>query len=101
MATPTGDPLRPQPRRQLPDVRGKRIPVGYEAGFQWRERLQGIGLIALGSASAAFTLLVVEPTSSLGNPLGLKPLGLPWLVPILLVGAAGLILVGLRRTLVP
>ncbi len=102
MALPPRDPLQPPSRAtRLPDVRGARLPAGYQAGFRWGERLAGLALIGIGGLSAAFALLVLEPTSPLGNPLGLRPLGLPWLVPILLLGAAGLVLLGLRRLLAP
>lgn len=83
------------PSRELPDVRGPRVPVGYRRGLELGERLAGLGvvLLGIGSLALAFWLPGAVP-ARFADALACTPL---------LVGlaGAGLIALGLRRALDP
>jgi hypothetical protein len=93
---------------ELPDVRGPRVPVGYRAGWQIKERLQGLLLVFLGLTGFAL-VSALPPTAGLpGAPpspggLAAPPLLAPatCLTPLIILGSLGLIIVGLRQTISP
>ena len=62
-------PNDPGYRSDLPKVEKQRRPVGYRAGLQLEERLQGLGVIVLGLVG----LLVVYGIYSGYLPSGLPP----------------------------
>jgi hypothetical protein len=107
------DDLDPQARyrSELPALPQERKPHGYQAGWQFGERLQGVGVIVLGLVG----LLIVYGTYSGILPPALpaprQPPGLlvqvPTLnavvcfMPVLAIGSVALIVVGFRRVLDP
>lgn len=98
-------------RSELPPVERERRPVGYRAGWQLEERLQGLGVVVLGIIG----LLVVY-----GIATGLLPSGLPpppapqgvlvqvptinaaaCFTPLMALCSVGLIAVGFKRVVDP
>jgi hypothetical protein len=109
LSTPPGEPGF---RDDLPKLERERRPVGYRAGFQLEERLQGLGAVVLGLVG----LLVVYGISTGILPSGLPPppppppgvlVQLPvinaaaCLTPLMTVGSIALIVVGFRRVVDP
>jgi hypothetical protein len=105
-------PNDPGYRSDLPKVEKQRRPVGYRAGLQLEERLQGLGVIVLGLVG----LLVVYGIYSGYLPSGLPPPppppkgvliqvpvvnGAAFFLPLIAVMSVALIAVGLRRVVDP
>jgi hypothetical protein len=100
-----------QYRSDLPALPKERKPVGYRAGWQIQERLQGLGVIALGLLG----LFVVYGISTGLLPSGLPPPPQPrgvlvqlpvynaaaCFMPLMAIGSVGLIIVGFRRLFDP
>jgi hypothetical protein len=94
-------------RSDLPSLPKERKPAGYRAGWQVQERLQGLGVIALGLLG----LFVVYGISTGLLPSGLPPPPQPkgvlvqlpvynaaaCFMPLMAIGSVGLIIVGFRR----
>ena len=107
---PPNDP-RERFRSDLPELPRLREPVGYRAGWQIVERLQGLGVIVLGLIG----LLVVYGIYTGFLPSGLPPPPQPpgvlvqvpvynataCFMPIMAVGSVALIVVGFRRVIDP
>jgi hypothetical protein len=104
-------PGDPDYRSDLPPIESERRPVGYRAGWQLEERLQGLGAVLLGLVG----LLVVYGIYSGFLP-GLPPppppppgvlVQLPVInaaacfSPLMTIGSVALIFVGFRRVLDP
>ncbi len=98
-------------RSDLPALPRERRPAGYRPGWQFQERLQGLGVIVLGLVGLAVVY---------GISVGILPSGLPppprqpgvliqlpafnaaaCFTPLMAIGSAGLIFVGFRRLLDP
>jgi hypothetical protein len=107
--TPPDDPGY---RSDLPKLESERQPVGYRAGLQLEERLQGFGAFALGIVG----LLVVYGIYTGFLPSGMPPppppppgvlVQVPVLnasacfMPLMTIGSVALIVVGLRRVVDP
>jgi hypothetical protein len=104
-------PDDPQYRSDLPRLDKERVPVGYRAGWQIEDRLQGLGVVVLGLVG----LLVVYGIYSGVLPAGLPPPPQPkgllvpvptvnamgCIVPLLAIGSVALVFVGFRRILDP
>ncbi|MDQ6671394.1 MAG: hypothetical protein M3069_11705 [Chloroflexota bacterium] len=106
------DDLDPQARyrSELPALPKER-PSGYRPGWQLGDRLQGLGVVALGLVG----LLVVYATYAGVLPSGLPPPPQPrgllvqvpivnaatCVMPLLAIGSVALIVVGFRRVLDP
>lgn len=105
-------PDDPGYRSDLPKLERERKPVGYRAGLQLEERLEGLGAVALGLVG----LLVVYGISTGVLPAGLPPPPAPppgvliqvptlnaagCIVPLLIVGSIALIVIGFRRVVDP
>jgi hypothetical protein len=98
-------------RSDLPSLPSERRPVGYRAGWQIEERLQGLGVVLLGLVG----LGVVYGISTGLLPSGLPPppqqpgvlIQLPvfnaaaCFTPLIAVGSLALIVVGFRRIFDP
>ena len=98
-------------RSDLPSLPSERRPVGYHAGWQIEERLQGLGVVVLGLVG----MLVVYGIYTGVLPNGLPPPPQPkgvlvqvpvfnaaWcFMPLMLLGSLALIVVGFRRVLDP
>ncbi len=106
------DPNNPQNYRDdLPKLPRERRPIGYRAGLQLEERLQGLGVVLLG----VIGLLVAYGIATGFLPAGLPPPPQPrgvlvpvpvfnastCFVPLLAIGGVALVLVGFRRFLDP
>ena len=105
-------PGEPDYRSDLPPLDSERRPVGYRAGWQLEERLQGFGAVLLGLVG----LLVVYGIYTGFLPSGLPPPPPPppgvlvqvpvvnaaaCFLPLLTVGSVALIAVGFRRVFDP
>jgi hypothetical protein len=101
-------PGEPEFRSDLPPLERERRPVGYRAGWQLEERLQGLGAVLLGLVG----LLVVYGIYSGFLPSGLPPpppppkgvlIQIPTInaaacfLPLITIGSVALIGVGFRR----
>jgi hypothetical protein len=98
-------------RADLPALPKEHRPAGYSPGWQLQERLQGLGVIALGIIG----LLMVYGISTGILPSGLPPPPAPpgvlvqlpvingaaCLTPLIALGSVGLIAVGFRRVFDP
>jgi hypothetical protein len=107
-----GAPGEPEHRSELPAIERERRPVGYRPGFQFAERLQGLGAMLLGVVG----LLVVYGIYTGFLPSGLPPPPPPprgvlvqvpvinaaaCFTPLMSIGSVGLIVIGFRRVLDP
>jgi hypothetical protein len=104
-------PGDPEYRSELPKLEHERTPAGYSPGWQWEERLQGLGAVLLGLVG----LLVVYGIATGFLPFGLRPPAPPpgvlvqvptfngaaCFVPLIAISSVGLIFVGLRRVFDP
>jgi hypothetical protein len=105
-------PGEPEYRSDLPPIESERRPVGYRAGWQIGERLQGLGAVLLGLVG----LLVVYGIYTGFLPSGLPPPPPPppgvlvqvpvinaaaCFSPLMTIGSVALIFVGFRRVLDP
>ena len=104
-------PGDPGYRPDLPKIDKERRPLGYKAGLQLEERLQGLGVVALGLIG----LLVVYGIYSGVLPSGLPPPpqpkgvvipipvvnGAAFFLPIIAVMSVALIAVGFKRFIDP
>jgi hypothetical protein len=98
-------------RSDLPSLPRERRPVGYRAGWQIEERLQGLGVIFLGLVGLAVVYGITTGLLPSGLPPPAPPPGvlvqLPVLnaaacfMPLMAIGSVGLIVVGFRRLLDP
>jgi hypothetical protein len=105
-------PLRdPQDyRSDLPRL-DKEGPVGYRRGWQLEERLQGLGVALLGFVSLSVAYLIFTGVLPAGLPPPKAPPGVlvqvplfnatTCLLPLLIVGAVALIVLGVRRAIDP
>jgi hypothetical protein len=99
-------------RDDLPKLERERRPVGYRPGWQFEERLQGLGVVLLGLVG----LLVVYGIATGFLPSGLPPppapppgvlISLPAInaaacfTPLMAIGSVALIVVGFRRVVDP
>ena len=105
------DPNDPGYRSELPPIKREGRPLGYRAGWQIEERLQGLGVIALGLIG----LLVVYGVYTGVLPSGLAPPpqpkgvlipvpvvnGAAFFLPLIAIMSVALIVVGLRRAVDP
>jgi hypothetical protein len=104
-------PEDPGWRPDLPKIDKARRPVGYRAGLQLEERLQGLGVVVLGLVG----LLVVYGIYSGVLPSGLPPPpqpkgvlipipvvnGAAFFLPIIAVMSVALIAIGFKRVVDP
>ncbi len=104
-------PSDPGYRSDLPKIDKERQPIGYRAGLQLEERLQGFGVIVLGLVG----LLVVYGVYTGVLPSGLPPPpqpkgvliqvpvvnGAAFFLPIIAVMSVALIAVGFKRIVDP
>ncbi len=104
-------PGDPGYRSDLPKLDKERRPVGYKSGWQFEERLQGLGIVVLGLIG----LLVVWGIYSGALPSGLPPPpqpkgvliqvpvinGAAFFLPLIAVMSVALIAIGLRRLVDP
>jgi hypothetical protein len=105
-------PGEPDGRPDLPPVERMRKPIGYRAGWQLEERLQGVGVVLLGLVG----LLVVYGIYSGYLPSGLPPPPPPpkgvliqvptvnpgaFFLPVIAVMSVALIAVGFKRVFDP
>ena len=98
-------------RSDLPKLEKQEKPVGYRAGWQIEERLQGLGAILLGVIGLTVSWLIFSGALPIGLPPPPPPPGVlvqvpvmnptQCLAPIMATGGIALIIVGLRRTLDP
>ncbi len=98
-------------RADLPSLPRDRRPVGYRAGWQLEERLQGLGVILLGLLGLAVVYGISTGILPSGLPPPPQPSGvlvqLPvfngaaCFMPLMAIGSVGLIVVGFRRLLDP
>ncbi|MBV8714598.1 MAG: hypothetical protein JO020_34830 [Chloroflexi bacterium] len=105
-------PGEPEYRSDLPPLERERKPVGYRAGWQLEERLQGVGVVVLGLVG----LLVVYGIYTGALPSGLPPPPPPpkgvliqvpvvnpaaFFLPVIAVVSVLLIAVGFKRVFDP
>ena len=98
-------------RSDLPKLQREEKPVGYRAGLQIEERLQGVGAIVLGVIGLTVSWLIFSGALPVGLPPPPPPPGVlvqvpvmnptQCIAPIMGLGGISLILVGFRRTLDP
>lgn len=98
-------------RSELPRVDKERKPIGYRAGWQLEERLQGLGVVVLGLLG----LLVVYGVYTGFLPSGLPPPPQPpgvlvqvpvynaaaCFLPLMAITSVALIVIGFRRVFDP
>lgn len=112
--TRSKDPTRPGQgdyRSDLPSLPRERRPHGYRAGLQLVERLQGLGVVALGVLGMLVAYGIYSGTLRIGLPAPPQPSGLAFpvplvnpaacLIPLLLLSSVALVLVGFRQMLDP
>jgi hypothetical protein len=105
-------PDGPGYRADLPKLERERKPVGYKAGWQLEERMQGLGVVVLGLVG----LLVVYGVYTGFLPSGLPPPPPPpkgvlvqipvvnaaaCFMPLLAIGSVALMFVGTKRIFDP
>jgi len=98
-------------RSDLPKLAREERPVGYRAGIQLEERLQGLGAILLGVISLTVSWLIFTGALPVVLPPPPPPPGVlvqvpvmnptTCIAPIMGLGGFSLIVVGLRRTIDP
>jgi hypothetical protein len=98
-------------RADLPPVPRDKRPVGYRAGWQLEERLQGLGVIVLGLVGLAVVYGIYTGILPSGLPPPPQPRGVlvqvpvfnaaACFMPLMAIGSVGLIIVGFRRLLDP
>jgi hypothetical protein len=98
-------------RSDLPPLPRERRPEGYRPGWQLEERLQGLGVILLGLVGLAVVYGISTGILPSGLPPPPQPSGvlvqLPVLnaaacvMPLMVIGSLGLIVVGMRRVVDP
>jgi hypothetical protein len=97
-------------RSDLPRL-DKEGPVGYRAGLQLWERLEGLGVAVLGLVGLTVAYLIVTGVLPAGIPPPKPPPGIlvqvpifnatACLLPLLAAGSIALIVLGLRRAIAP
>jgi hypothetical protein len=97
-------------RSDLPKL-AKEGPVGYRAGLQLADRLQGLGAILLGIVSMVVAYLIFTGVLPVGLPPPPPPPGVlvqvplmnpaQCVVPLLGIGSIALVIVGFRRLIDP
>jgi hypothetical protein len=98
-------------RTELPRLEKERVPVGYRAGWQLEERLQGLGVIVLGLVGLGVVYGVYTGLLPSGLPPPPQPPGVlvqvpvynatACFMPLIALSSVALIVVGLRRVLDP
>jgi hypothetical protein len=98
-------------RSDLPKLEKREKPVGYHAGLQIEERLQGLGAILLGAIGLTVSWLIFTGALTVGLPPPPPPPGVmvqvpvmnptQCIAPLMAVGGISLIVVGFRRTIDP
>jgi hypothetical protein len=98
-------------RSDLPRLDKESRPVGYRAGWQLEERLQGLGAMILGIVGLTVAYLIFTGVLPAGLPPPQPPPGVlvqvpvfnanQCLVPLTAIGSVALIVVGFRRALDP
>jgi len=106
------EPEGPKYRSDLPKLEKEQRPVGYHAGWQLEDRLQGLGAVLLGLVG----MLIVYGIYTGFLPSGLPPPPPPppgvlvqvpvinaaaCFLPLLTIGSVALIFVGVRRVFDP
>jgi hypothetical protein len=104
-------PGEPEFRSDLPKLPSERRPVGYKPGWQFEERLQGLGVIALGIVGLLVAYGIYTGFLPAGLPPPPQPRGLlvpiptfnalACVVPLMAIGSIALIVVGFRRVVDP
>jgi len=107
---PPDDPQQSY-RSELPALPRERKPVGYHAGWQLEERLQGLGVILLGLIGLAVVYGIATGILPSGLPPPPQPRGLlvqvPTLnaaacfMPLMAIGSLACLVVGIRRVIDP
>ena len=112
----SGAPARlpgdPEPfRSDLPPLEHERRPVGYRAGWQVEERLQGLGIVLLGLIGLAVVYGIATGILPAGLPPPPQPKGVlvqvpvingaTCFVPLIAISSLALVWVGLRRVFDP
>lgn len=98
-------------RSDLPQLPREKRPIGYRAGWQVEERLQGLGVVALGIIGMAVVYGIYTGILPSGLPPPPQPRGIlvqvpafnavACFMPLMAIGSVGLIIVGFRRFLDP
>lgn len=105
---PLDDPQQ-QVRSDLPRVPREQRPVGFRGGWQLGERLQALGVVALGLIGLWVAYAIVTGLLPAGLPAPKPPPGVmvpiynpaACLAPIMALGSLGLIVAGARRFIDP
>jgi hypothetical protein len=107
---PPNDP-RESFRSDLPSLPKERKPTGYQPGWQLEERLQGLGVIALGLVGLAVVYAMYTGILPLGLPPPAQPKGVlvpvpvlnaaACVMPLMAIGSVALIGVGLKQLVDP
>jgi hypothetical protein len=105
------DPFAPKFRSDLPPVDRERMPVGYRAGWQIEERLQGLGIVVVGLIGLAVVYGIYSGFLPSGLPPPPQPRGVlvqvpvynatACFMPLIAISSCALIVVGFRRILDP
>jgi hypothetical protein len=103
---PGNDP--PNWRSELPRLE-KEPPVGYRPGWQWEERLQGLGVFVLGVIGLIVAYLMFNGVLPVGLPPPKAPPGVlvpvfnptGCLVPLIGLMSVAMIVLGLKRAIDP
>jgi hypothetical protein len=98
-------------RAELPRLEKERVPVGYRAGWQLEERLQGLGVIVLGLVGLGVVYGIYTGLLPSGLPPPPKPPGVlvqvpvynatACFMPLMAISSCALIVVGFRRVFDP
>jgi hypothetical protein len=107
---PPNDPQQSY-RSELPELPRERKPVGYRAGWQLEERLQGVGVILLGLIGLAVVYGIYTGVLPSGLPAPPQPRGLlvqvptinavACVMPLMAIGSVACLVVGVRRVFDP
>jgi hypothetical protein len=104
-------PDDPGYRDDLPKLASERRPVGYRPGWQFEERLQGLGAVVLGLVGMLVAYGIYSGILPFGLPAPPQPPGLlvqapifnasACVLPLMFVGSIALIAVGIKRVFDP
>ena len=105
------DPLEPKFRSELPPLQRERKPLGYRAGLQLEERLQGLGIVVLGLVGLGVVYGIYSGLLPSGLPPPPQPRGVlvqvpvynatACFMPLMAITSCALIVIGFRRILDP